>query len=59
MNKEEYYNNSAAHNTSERKYVQELLRQWKSDNHYDCKCVVHHRDDTEECRKYNEEHYEL
>jgi hypothetical protein len=28
------------------------------DNNYTCRCVVHHRDDTEECRKYNEEHYE-
>ena len=41
------------------KHVQELLRQWKIDNNYTCKCVVHHRNDTEECRKYNEEHYEL
>ena len=48
MNKSEYY-----------KHVCVLLRQWKSDNNYDCKCVVHHRDDTEECRKYNQEHYEL
>ena len=40
-------------------HVQELLRQWKIDNNYTCKCVVHHRNDTEECRKYNEEHYEL
>ena len=48
MNKSEYY-----------KHVCVLLRQWKSDNNYDCKCVAHHRDDTEECRKYNQEHYEL
>ena len=41
------------------KHVQELLHQWKIDNNYTCKCVVHHRNDTEECRKYNEEHYEL
>ena len=59
MNKKEYYNNSTAHKTFERKYVQELLRQWKIDNNYTCKCVVHHRNDTEECVAYNEAHYEL
>ena len=48
MNKRAYY-----------KHVHELLRQWKIDNNYTCICVVHHRNDTEECRKYNEEHYEL
>ena len=48
MNKSQYYT-----------HAQELLRQWKADNNYTCKCVVHHRDDTEECRKYNKEHYEL
>lgn len=59
MNKKEYYNTYSAHNSFERKHVQELLHQWKIDNNYTCKCVVHHRDDTEECRRYNEEHYEL
>ena len=61
MNKKEYYQNS---NDRKRcahlyKYVQSLLKEWKVNNNYVCKCVVHHRDDTEECRKYNEEHYEL
>lgn len=59
MNKKDYYNNYSAHNSFERKHVQKLLHQWKIDNNYTCKCVVHHRDDTEECKKYNEEHYEL
>lgn len=59
MNREEYYNNHASYKTFERKYVQELLRQWKIDNNYTCKCVVHHRNDTEECIAYNEAHYEL
>lgn len=40
------------------KYVQKLLKDWKIKNNYTCKCVVHHRDDTEECRNYNKEHYE-
>lgn len=58
MNKEEYYNTSGVYKTYEYKYVQSLLHQWKTENNYTCKCVVHHRDDTEECRKYNTEHYE-
>lgn len=58
MNKNEYY--ATRHSkTPEDIYVHELLHEWKHDNNYTCKCVVHHRDDTEECRKYNEEHYEL
>lgn len=61
MNKKEYYQNSNARKryTHLYKYVQSLLKEWKVNNNYVCKCVVHHRDDTEECRKYNEEHYEL
>ena len=61
MNKKEYYQNSNSRKpyTHLYKYVQSLLKDWKANNNYVCKCVVHHRDDTEECRKYNEEHYEL
>lgn len=56
MNKQEYYEQ---HKTPyEYKQAQKLLRTWKAENKYSCKCVVHHRDDTEETRKYNEEHYE-
>ena len=40
------------------KQVQKLLKEWKLENNIQERCVVHHRDDTEECRKYNEEHYE-
>ena len=57
MNKAEYYNNITSKNRYY-KYTHELLHQWKIENNYHCKCVIHHRDDTEECRKYNEEHYE-
>lgn len=58
MNKEEYYNTSGVHKTYEYKYVQSLLHKWKIENNYTCRYVVHHRDDTEETRKYNAEHYE-
>lgn len=41
--------------------VHNLLDHWKNDNNIpdNVQCVVHHRDDTEECIKYNNEHYEL
>ena len=56
MNKQEFYelNKYCAY----RRRVEKMLKQWKSDNHITERCVVHHRDDTEETRKYNEEHYE-
>ena len=59
MNKKEYYNTAGAHKTYEYKYVHGLLHKWKIENNYTCRCIVHHRDDTEECIKYNNEHYEL
>lgn len=59
MNKQEYYvSRNRGRHLAEYKYVHKLLKQWKADNNYTCKCIIHHRDDTEECRKYNEEHYE-
>lgn len=39
--------------------VKKLLDQWKNINGINEQCAIHHRDDTEETRKYNEEHYEL
>ena len=39
--------------------VQKLLKDWKLENNITERCVVHHRDDTEECIKYNNAHYEL
>lgn len=60
MNKEEYWQ-KRRNKLSNNKYkaVHKLLKDWKQQNDIDERCVVHHRDDTEECRKYNEEHYEL
>lgn len=55
MNKEEY----RTHNLKKPKVVTDAFEKWKSANYLTCKCVIHHRDDTEETRKYNEEHYEL
>lgn len=39
------------------KLVHEKLKEWKIHNNINERCVVHHRDDTEETCKYNNEHY--
>ena len=41
------------------KLVQKLLKDWMFENNITETCVVHHRNDTDETREYNEEHYEL
>ena len=59
MNKKEYHN---SHQKGKYKYygrAQKLLKDWMIESNTTERCVVHHRDDTEECRKYNNEHYEL
>ena len=56
MNNEEYYSCSRS---AKPEIVKEAFDQWKRKNGYTCKCVIHHRDDTEETIKYNSEHYEL
>lgn len=59
MNKHEYWKLTNKQSTFEYRRIHELLEQWKITNNIsEESCVVHHRDDTEECRKYNEEHYE-
>lgn len=58
MNRKEWLENGRTVNR-QRNYITKLLKQWKLDNNISGRCVVHHRDDTEETRKYNEEHYEL
>lgn len=57
MNNIEYY--STNHRNEYHSYTHKLLNEWKLANSITERCVVHHRDDTEECRKYNDEHYEL
>lgn len=39
--------------------VKKMLKQWKSDNNITERCIIHHRDDNDEVRTYNEAHYEL
>ena len=58
MNRAEWLQ-CGAPKTDQRKRINKMLAEWKISNNIECRCVVHHRDDTEECRKYNEEHYEL
>lgn len=59
MNKDESLKQPNKQSTYEYRYVHKLLNEWKQQNGITALCVVHHRDDTEETRKYNEEHYEL
>lgn len=59
MNKEEYSSSAICRRNTEYVNIQKRLKEWKRENNITKMCVVHHRDDTEECRKYNEEHYEL
>ena len=54
MNSEEYYK----HRTQKPKVVTDAFEKWKLENNITERCIVHHRDDTEETRKYNTEHYE-
>ena len=56
MNREEYY--ASKFETWQHRYVLELIRDWKIKNNITEQCVIHHRDDTEECVEYNEKHYE-
>lgn len=58
MNSHEYYNSTIRCKNYEYKQIQQLLNDWKAENNITERCVVHHRDDTEETRKYNEKHYE-
>lgn len=58
MNKQEFAANRKG-NLHYKTLIDKKLRQWKSLNNITEMYDVHHRDDTEECRKYNEEHYEL
>ena len=59
MNREEWLKKRDRRSTVEYKKIHKLLNNWKSQNDITERCVVHHRDDTEETRKYNEEHYEF
>lgn len=58
MNKDEYYNSTTLYKNSEYKRVRELLNEWKQANGISENCIIHHRDDTEETRAYNEAFYE-
>lgn len=57
MNNKEYWSQADATSTSNYRMIRAKLKKWKLENNITERCVVHHRDDTEECLKYNEEHY--
>lgn len=56
MNREEYYSRKMC---TKPKIVKDAFKRWKLENNITERCMIHHREDTEETRKYNEEHYEL
>lgn len=58
MNNKEYWSQVNARRTSNYRMIHAKLKEWKLENNITERCVVHHRDDTDETRKYNEEHYE-
>lgn len=58
MNKQEYFANKKG-NQHFKYLINKELCKWKRLHNITEMYDVHHRDDTEECRKYNEEHYEL
>ena len=58
MNRKEYLK-SGCRNNCYCKFVHDLMHSWKIKNGIVGTCDVHHRDDTDEVRVYNEEHYEL
>lgn len=45
--------------TNYRKLTNKKLHEWMTENNLDGDYIIHHRDDTEECRKYNTEHYNM
>ena len=55
MNREEYLEHGQP---KKPKVVMDAFETWKLANNITERCDVHHRDDTEETRKYNTEHYE-
>lgn len=58
MNNKEYWSQADAKRTPNYKMIHVKLKEWKLENNITERCMVHHRDDTEETRKYNSEHYE-
>ena len=59
MNRQEYCARGIQKYNIYKKQIIKLLKQWQIENNITELCDVHHRDDTEECLKYNEAHYEL
>lgn len=58
MNGQEFWSDRTNFKCYEYKFVKSKLKEWKRNNGITGCCVVHHRDDTEEVRAYNEAHYE-
>lgn len=59
MNKYECRKLCNPHHLPNRRKLDKYIKEWKALNNITGRCVVHHRDDTEEAREYNEKHYEF
>ena len=59
MNYKEWNSGTVSKDYTYRNQIKRMLKQWKEENNLSCKCVVHHRDDNDEVKQYNENHYEL
>lgn len=58
MNKNEWYTKGTKRDFTFKRLVDKKLKQWRADNGITEACVIHHRDDNDEVKAYNEAHYE-
>ena len=58
MNRNEWYTKGTKRDLTFKRLVDKKLKQWKVDNNITEACVIHHRDDNDEVKTYNEAHYE-
>ena len=59
MNKKEWYSGTVRKIHKWKHLADQKIKEWKKLNNITEKCVIHHLIDTEEQRKYNDEHYEM
>ena len=58
MNRNEWYTKGTKRDLTFKRLVDKKLKRWKVDNNITEACVIHHRDDNDEVKAYNDAHYE-
>ena len=58
MNRNEWYTKGTKRDLTFKRLVDKKLKQWRADNNITEACVIHHRDDNDVVKAYNEAHYE-